>query len=94
MMTSLINTNITWRYLGDQVDVEAASFLHQLSVADLLPGWLRLAKSGRGGWLTCLWLLPLCLGDLCDWTKHLSVVRHYRRLPIIQSCDQLLHIMG
>lgn len=28
------------RYLGDQVDVEPASFLHQLTVAELLLGWL------------------------------------------------------
>lgn len=31
---------LTVRYLGDQVNVEPASFLHQLTVAELLLGWL------------------------------------------------------
>lgn len=35
----LLCIHMTVRYLGDQVDVEPASFLHQLTVAELLLGW-------------------------------------------------------
>lgn len=52
------------RYLRNQVDVEPASFLYQLGVADFLPGWLWLAGRSRGLWLIRFWLLPLFLSSL------------------------------